>query len=521
MSERKLPGFLAEVVDDKPAFRTLGAAALALLAAGLNPMVTSPFISDVQAAIRERPQLESLAALLGVLGAATLLAGGVAGDAYRSRRILQAGLVTLAVTSAANLIFTDGPLFIAGRFVGALAVGAVVPFAIAAVATVYSGVPRATAIGFAYAGWGLGTALPPILLTITGPGGSDFLAYLAALIPAIAAAYVAPRAISDLPGTSAPRVGVVARIAIWAFGIIAVAGGLAAFGSGLNAVRLATIGLGIAALALAGLLEWLARRRQVPVPIRLRPVLVVLMAGLFVGVAQSVPMTLLPVFFQVIVGLGPIFSVAAIMPIIVALVVAGPLAGWLLPRSSPRMLIGGGLVAVGVGDLILGVVASRGVSYLLFLLPFLLVGAGFVIATTVRTAVIFASVPRDLPASAAALNEASVGLGSRIGVAVAAVILTQVTLSAYAAGLPPGTDQTVALAPLQDILVALGTPNFSSVVGSADPSLLSGYANAYIEGIRVVHLATGAVAVVAGLVAWIALGRHDPLQTMWGDDAAA
>ena len=185
------------------------------------------------------------------------------------------------------------------------------------------------------------------------------------------------------------------------------------------------------------------------------------------------------------------------------------------------MLIGGGLVAVGVGDLILGVVASRGVSYLLFLLPFLLVGAGFVIATTVRTAVIFASVPRDLPASAAALNEASVGLGSRIGVAVAAVILTEVTLSAYAAGLPPGTDQTVALAPLQDILVALGTPNFSSVVGSADPSLLSGYANAYIEGIRVVHLATGAVAVVAGLVAWIALGRHDPLQTMWGDDAAA
>jgi hypothetical protein len=59
------------------------------------------------------------------------------------------------------------------------------------------------------------------------------------------------------------------------------------------------------------------------------------------------------------------------------------------------------------------------------------------------------------------------------------------------------------------------------VVGNADPSLLSGYANAYIEGIRVVHLATGAVAVVAGLVAWIALGRHDPLQTMWGDDAAA
>ena len=69
----------------------------------------------------------------------------------------------------------------------------------------------------------------------------------------------------------------------------------------------------------------------------------------------------------------------------------------------------------------------------MFVLPFTLVGAGFVIATTVRTAIIFASVPRGLPASAAAFNEASVGVGSRIGTAVATVLFTRYALDAYQA----------------------------------------------------------------------------------------
>ena len=51
--------------------------------------------------------------------------------------------------------------------------------------------------------------------------------------------------------------------------------------------------------------------------------------------------------------------------------------------------------------------------YLGFGFAMLLIGAGFVVATTVRTAIIFASVPRGLPATAAALNEVSVSMGVR------------------------------------------------------------------------------------------------------------
>jgi hypothetical protein len=164
---------------------------------------------------------------------------------------------------------------------------------------------------------------------------------------------------------------------------------------------------------------------------------------------------------------------------------------------------------------LLGFVAGRGTSYLLFILPFVLVGAGFVIATTVRTAVIFASVPRDLPGSAAALNEASVGLGGRIGIAAAALVLTQATLGAYTATLPAGVDISQATQPLHDLLIALGTPSFAATVSGADASLLPAYADAYVEGIRVVHLRAGMIAVVAGLVAGLLLGRRDPLVSVW------
>ena len=40
-----------------------------------------------------------------------------------------------------------------------------------------------------------------------------------------------------------------------------------------------------------------------------------------------------------------------------------------------------------------------------------------------RTAIIFASVPRGLPATAAALNEASLAVGNRIGIVLVTAIV--------------------------------------------------------------------------------------------------
>ena len=166
--------------------------------------------------------------------------------------------------------------------------------------------------------------------------------------------------------------------------------------------------------------------------IALRPVTVALVAGVVVGFAQAAPMLHLPILFEHIQGMPPLLAVAAIAPFVIALLLAGPVSGLLLTRYRPRTLIGGGVIAVGLANLVLWLALSPEMPYLVAVLPFALIGSGFVIATTVRTAVIFANMPSRMPSMAAAFNEASIGVGARLGVVVATVVTMQVALNAFA-----------------------------------------------------------------------------------------
>jgi hypothetical protein len=162
-------------------------------------------------------------------------------------------------------------------------------------------------------------------------------------------------------------------------------------------------------------------------------------------------------------------------------------------------------------------VVGRSSPYIAFVLPFALVGAGFVIATSVRTAIIFASVPHGLPASAAAFNEASVGVGSRIGTTVATVLLTRFALDAYQgqlAGLGPDAMAT-ATAQLRDLLAVIGLPDFGSLVQGLPDSLRPDYFEAVITGLRVSHFVPGLIAIVAGVVSFVLLGPRDPVKSVW------
>jgi hypothetical protein len=91
--------------------------------------------------------------------------------------------------------------------------------------------------------------------------------------------------------------------------------------------------------------------RQDESAIQLRAVTVALFAGVIVAFAQTAPLVQAPIFFQLAKGFSAILAVLAIVPIIVALVLAGPIAGWLLARLEPRVLIAGGLATLGLGDL--------------------------------------------------------------------------------------------------------------------------------------------------------------------------
>ena len=166
-----------------------------------------------------------------------------------------------------------------------------------------------------------------------------------------------------------------------------------------------------------------------------RPVTVAIAVGVVIGFAEAAPLFQLPLFFKAVLGYGALGATLATLPFIAALVVAGPIAGVLITRFGPRTLVAAGLAAVGLGNLVAALVLGPQVPYVSLILPFVLIGAGFVVGTTVRTAIIFASVSRGLPATAAALNEASVLVGSRIGLVGLTVITTRLALDAYASSL--------------------------------------------------------------------------------------
>jgi MFS family permease len=515
MRRFKIPAFITEVVDDRAALRVLIASSAAVLAVALDPQIFDPGMADIQAAIRAKPDLSAIAMVVAVAKSGFLLLGGVLADNLRSERLLRASLLVLVGASVGATLFSTGPGLLASRFVAVVCDGLILPFAIGAVAMAYHGSARATALGVAYAVYGAGTAAWPALVNLFGVDGPRAQAFLACGAAALIAFLVARRHFPDLPGASRAQRPFIAATALWAFGVTAIVGALIDFE--VNPAGVVMTAIGITCVAIAFVMLRRPGEGGEPVRVDLRPVAVVLAVGIVVGFAQAIPMAKLPMFFQLIQGLSPLLATIAIAPFVIALFVAGPVSGLLLNRIGARTLIAGGTVAIGIANVVLALIIGPDANYLWFVVPFVLLGVGFVIATSVRTAVIFASVPRQLPASAAALNEASIGLGSRMGAVVATMTITQVALNSYQSSLgdlPPDAIERMTQ-PFRELMLALGLPAFPQLFALVEPERLREYATAAVDGLRVAFLIPGLVAIVVGVIAYFALGRRDPIKSVW------
>jgi MFS family permease len=512
-----VPQFIAELFAAPIPRNGLLAGSAALFAAALDPKVWGPSQPTVQAAIRERPQLEAIVLLAALGGSALLLLGGAIGDSNRARPIIVGGLAVELAAAGVSLAIPTGALFVISRFAGHAAAAFIIPAALALVATSYHGIARATAIGLAYGAYGAAGAAAPILLQLIPDQRAP--AFLAAIAACGLAFWFVRGRIPELPRPITAERPYVVATAIWAFGVITLTVGITWVGSGWdNPLRWALVIGGVVILGAAVVHDrWRVRPAAAAIRIERRPAAVAVIVGVILGMAQTAPMMQMPLYFQLVLRYGPLLAVVALAPLFGALVLAGPAAGFLLARWSPRRLVGVGTIAVGLGDLLLAVLATPSAGYVVFVIPCFLVGGGFVLATTVRTAIIFASVPRGLPATAAALNEASISVGTRIGIVLVTAIVANVALAAYTssvAGLP-AADAQEAIAAFRDVLVAVGTPSFSQISSVVEAVNAQPYMAAYAAGVQAALALGGVVSVIGGLVAWVALGRRDPLATVY------
>ena len=401
----------------------------------------------------------------------------------------------MVIGEAVALLSDRGAVFLIARVTAAAGVGLTVPVAMAWVAITYDGVARATAIGFTYAAFGAGVGIAATLVNVflqtTGTWPAFLLASGAALLAFVVARRTLPHV--DRP-VETPRLAVFGNV-LWAYGLLAGTVSLIAVGGGFSLeARLAIFATGVVALgAFAILRRRMAGRDEAA--IHVRAVTVALFAGVVIAFAQTAPLAQAPLFFQLAKGFPAILAVLAIIPIIVALVLAGPIAGWLLARLEPRVLIAGGLATLGLGDLAFAL-AAPDTSYLYFIVPFIAIGAGFVIGTTIRTAIIFASVPRRLPATAAALNQVSITVGTELGLVIVTSVVAQVAMSTLAASIStrdPG-EQVALTARFQDALNAIGTSAIGPLVAEASAEAQALGGAAYAAGVSTSMAIAGAAA---------------------------
>ena len=53
------------------------------------------------------------------------------------------------------------------------------------------------------------------------------------------------------------------------------------------------------------------------------------------------------------------------------------------------------------------------------------------------------------------------------------------------------------------------------LVAGVDELTLRGYEDAVVEGMRWAWFLPGVVAIVTGVLAWVAMGARDPVQSVW------
>ncbi|WP_217146177.1 MFS transporter, partial [Streptomyces sp. AC627_RSS907] len=130
-------------------------------------------------------------------------------------------------------------------------------------------------------------------------------------------------------------------------------------------------------------------------------------------------------FLQLVQDREPLEAGLAELPAAVGAVSAGLVAGLVARRFSVRVVVSGGLAAVGLALAALAWLESD-TGYPLLGAVLLVVGVGAGFSFTVTADVILSSVPGDQAGAASAVSETAYELGAALGIALLGSIVTGV-----------------------------------------------------------------------------------------------
>src|SRR5579875_3327307 len=394
--------------------------------------------------------------------AVLLIMGAELGDRFGRRRMFITGLALFVGASAACALSCNVGWLIAARAVQGSGAALVTPLALTQVSEAFPPQLRGRAMGIYIGVTGLAVLTGPVLGGAIAQGLAwQWIFWLNVPIGLVLITFTllriqessgprAPRDIIGLLSVSGASLGIV-----WAL----VRGNNAGWGS-LEIIATLTAGVLLAAVFVA----WESHTRAPMVPMqffRLRAFSAGIAAHFLLQASLLGSLFFMAQFLQTVQGFGPLSTGVRLLPWTVAVFAVAPLAGTLINHLGERFLVVSGLLLQAAGMASIGLLATPGRAYPLFIAPLVIAGLGVSMALPAsQNVVVSAVVPVEIGKASGTFNMFR-QLGGAFGVAIlAAVFATRGNLGSaqtFSNGFAPAMEIS-ALLSLLGAIVGLVIP---------------------------------------------------------------
>ncbi|CAN7298116.1 MFS transporter [Microbacterium foliorum] len=436
--------------------------------------------------------------------AGLLVTMGTLGDRFGRRRMLLIGASGFAAVSALAAFAPTAGLLIAARALLGLFGAMLMPSTLSLLRSIFQNRDqRRLAIAVWASAFSAGSALGPIVggfLLEHFDWGSVFLIAVPVLIPLlIAAPLLVPESRDPNPG----RIDIVSIVLSMAamIPVVYAIKSLAVDGPSLTAGAWALLGVAMGYLfvrrqltAEVPMLDMgLFRRGSFSGAILVNLLSVVALVGFLYFVSQHL---------QLVLGLSPMMAGAALVPGMLAMIVAGLSVVPISRRVPPHILVPVGLVFSVAGYLLVAFTTSdHGIAPLV--IAFVVLGIGIGGAETISNELILSSAPAEKAGAASAVSETAYELGAVLGTAVLGGLITAFYRGALL--VPEGIPAEAAHAATETLAGAYtAAQELPAQLGDA---LWDAASAAFGSGVMVTSLIGAGLVVLAGVIAAVTLRR--------------
>ncbi|MEV6219277.1 MFS transporter [Nocardia sp. NPDC051833] len=355
--------------------------------------------------------------------ASLLLTASALGDRIGRRRVFLAGIALFVVASAACAISTEPWMLIAARAVQGAGGAAVMPLSLTLLAAAVPERMRSAAIGIWGGIAGLGIAVGPVVGGAVVDGLNwQWIFWLNVPVGLLAMPFAA-RMLGESFG-AARKLDLVGLV-LSAGGVLALVWGVihgADDGWTAPAVLTALIGGG---LLLAAFVVWENRTTDPMLPLHMfasRGLSLSFLVSFAFSAGVFGAIFLLAQYFQVVQGYSPLESGIRTMPWTMVPMVVAPLAGLVIDRVGPRLLIAAGQVCLALSLAWMALIITVDLPYINFVAPFVLGGIGMGLTFAPSSTIVMDSAAPDDQGMASGINSTVREVGVAMGIAILASV---------------------------------------------------------------------------------------------------